>query len=112
MDVEHERDLELDATGSDISGRLSRWADKCGFDCIRDTSQGWAYQRGSKVAAVYTFDIRKIPTDVEVSVVSEEPFKINCKWRVHSGLTISTHGDTERIAEQFDLLIAYLKGAL
>ena len=112
MDVQHERELEIEGAAKDIADRLSRWADASGFVCIRDTEKGWSYERGSTLAATYTFDIRKIPTEVQVSIVSEDPLKMNCKWRVHSPLQISTPGDGERIAEQFDLLIAYLKGAL
>lgn len=112
MNVEHERELELDATAKDVSDRLNRWATASAFICIRETAQGWSYERGSSLAALYTFDIRKIPTDVQVDILSENPLTVHCKWHVEAALTISTPGDAKRIAEQFDLLIAYLKGAL
>ena len=72
-DVQHERDLGLEGTTKDVSDRLKRWADACEFVCIRDTKEGWSYERGSTLAATYSFDIRKILTEVQVSILTVDP---------------------------------------
>lgn len=112
MDTEYERQLQLETTPIEIAARLKRWAQAANFVCTIDSPKQWSFRRGSHWNAIYTFDICKIPTDVEVSITSESPVIVHCKWRVHSPLHISTPGHSKRISEQFDVLIASLKGAL
>ena len=112
MNTKHEKTFTLEETSADVSARLNHWAQKAGFVCCRETPKNWLFRRGSQLQALVTFDIRKIPTEVEVTIASEIPLTVQCQWHVASPLTISTPGDEARISEQFDLLIAYLKGAL
>ncbi len=112
MNTKHERELTLEGTATEVAARLNRWAEKAEFECTRETPQDWHFRRGSQLQAAFTFDIRKIPTDVEIAIVSDSPLTVRCQWHVHSPLTISTPGDDKRIVEQFDLLAAHLKGAL
>jgi hypothetical protein len=112
MDIKYERKLQIEIALVETATRLKHWAQAANFVCIMDSPKQWSFRRGSHWNAIYTFDIRKIPTDVEISVVSENPTFVNCEWRVHSPLHISTSGHAKRISEQFDVLVAHLKGAL
>ena len=112
MNIKHERQVQLEAKPEDVAARLKRWALAARFICTHESPNHWSFHRGSHWHALYTFDIRKMPTDVQVFVTSESPLVARCEWSIGSLLTISTPGSAERISEQFDLLVAYLKGGL
>jgi hypothetical protein len=112
MHTKSDRQVQLEATPADVAGRLKRWAQTARFICTSESPNRWSFHRGSHWKALYTFDIRKIPTDVQIVLTSESPLVAQCEWSMGSLLTFSTPGDAERISEQFDVLVAYLKGAL
>jgi len=112
MNTKHERQLQLEGTAADVAARLKRWAQATGFVCTSESPKRWLFHRGSNWKALYTFDIRKVPTDVEVSIQTESSLSAHCVWHTHSPLTLTTPGDPDRISEQLDLLVAHLRGAL
>lgn len=112
MDITQERQFEIDMPPNEIGDRLKKWAASAGFVCNTDTPQRWSFERGSQFAALYTFDIRKLPTTVNVALLSGSPPNLHCTFRVRSPFTISTSGDPKRVSEQLDILVAHIKGAL
>ncbi len=112
MDTKYERQIQIEATPIEIAARLKSWAKAANFACTVDSQKQWSFRRGSHWNAIYTFDIRKIPTNVEISITSENPLIVLCEWHVHSPLHVATPGHPKRVTEQLNLLIAYLKGAL
>ena len=112
MDITQERQFEIDLSPNEISVRLKKWAASGSFVCNTDTPQRWSFERGSQFAALYTFDIRKLPTKVNVALLAGSPPNLHCTFRVGSPFQFSTSGDPKRVSEQLDILVAHIKGAL
>jgi hypothetical protein len=102
-----ERTVDTEGSLTDVRDRLERWADVTGFR-VSDGEGSWLLRRGSFWAAGYTFDIRKVSTQVVVAVVGHEPLTLRCTLRCRSFLGIGTPGDSEKLEDDFDLLIRYL----
>lgn len=111
MNLKLEREFELETTPADVALRLKRWAKAAGFACLCDSPQRWTFQRGSQLAALYTFKIGKVPTTLEVSVRAVSPLRLHCVWHSRSPLTMATRRDADRIASEFDTLVAHLKSS-
>lgn len=112
MDLRQERTIELDASPAQVAGRLQTWAQASGFICTNKAPRRWVFARGSTAQALWTFDIRKVPTEAEVEIVSDAPAMVRFSMHVKSGLQVQTGGDAKRVSEQMDLLAAHLQGAL
>lgn len=111
MHVTFNREVPLESASADVAGRLKRWAKAAGFVCSQESVSRWTFRRGSHWQALYTFDIHKIPTRVRVVIAGTQPPVARCEWTIGSPLTTATPGDPARLAEQADLLVAYLKNA-
>lgn len=92
--------------------RLAFWADRYGFRPAAAAGSDFVYTRGSHWQALYTFDLRKVPTEVRVRFVDDEAGDCLCTMTCGTWLQFSAPGDEQRLAEQMDLLEACLKGAL
>ena len=92
--------------------RLSFWADRYGFTRDADDGDEFVFKRGSQWSAVYTFDIRKVPTEARITWVTSTPGLCVCTMNVASWLQVPTPGDESLLSEQLDLLEACLKAAL
>jgi hypothetical protein len=92
--------------------RLGFWADRYGFTRDEDDGEDFVFKRGSQWSAVYTFDIRKVPTEARVTWVASTPGLCICTMNVASWLQMPTPGDETLLSEQMDLLEACLKAAL
>ena len=112
MNIKIERQFQIDIAADELSKRLRKWAENAGFFCTSERPQFWCYRRGNSFSALYTFDIRKIPTEVSISVVSENPLQVHCSFHVKTLCQIALPGDPKRVTEQMDLLVSHLKGAL
>jgi predicted Ser/Thr protein kinase len=108
-DLKLEREFELKATVAEVAARLKRWARIAGFACLFDSPQRWTFLRGSQLAALYTFRIRKIPTTLEVSIRAASPLRLHCVWHTRSSLTLPTRRDADRLAKELDTLVADLQ---
>ena len=92
--------------------RLAFWAERYGFTRDADDGDDFVFKRGSQWSAVYTFDIRKVPTEARVTWIASTPGLCVCTMNVASWLQTPTPGDETLLSEQLDLLEACLKGAL
>jgi len=110
--VTQERRIKVEIPADVISQRLGAWATKHGFVCTKASPGCWEFTRGTHLQAAFTFDVRKIPTTVNVKAPSDESGDLVCSFVVGSLLSLQTAGDQKRISEQFDILEAHLKGAL
>jgi hypothetical protein len=91
--------------------RLEFWADRYGFWRSTDDGKDIVYRRGSHWHALYTFDIRKVPTEVRIHNTHDEVGTCVCTISCGSWLQFSTPGDERRLSQEMDLLEACLKGA-
>jgi hypothetical protein len=99
-------------TRAELLVRLEFWANRYGFLRTADQRDGFEYARGSQWQALYTFDVRKVPTEVHVRAVDDEYNTCFCTMTTGSWLQISAPNDQKRVSEQMDLLEACLKGLL
>ena len=111
MNIHLERSLEIGDSMETVSRRLNSWSKKYGLICTRDTLGDWAFRRGTHFQTSYTFDVRKVPTTVTVTMTDGQPAEVYCSILVKSWLNIATPGDPKRVEEQIELLVAYVKGA-
>ena len=112
MNIRQDRTFTVGATSDLVSTRLKEWANASDFVCTSDSPHRWVFRRGSSWQALYSFDIRKAPTEVTVEVVTEQPLTVRSTMHVRSLLQYTTPGDEKRVSEQLDVLVAHLKGAL
>ena|ERR1041385_8976809 len=92
--------------------RLGFWADRYGFTRDADDGDDFVFKRGSQWSAVYTFDIRKVPTETRITWIASTPGLCVCTMNVASWLQTPTPSDETLLSEQMDLLEACLKAAL
>ncbi len=90
---------------------LEFWSGRYGFERAEDNEEDFVYRRGSHWHALYTFDIRKVPTKVSVRVLHDGPGACVCTMSCGSWFQFSTPGDVKRLSDEMDLLEACLKGA-
>ncbi len=96
---------------AEILARLDLWADRYGFARSADDAEDFIYVRGSHWHALYTFDIRKVPTQVRIRMLNDDLGTCVCTMTCGSWLQISTYGDEKRLSDELDLLAACLQGA-
>jgi len=99
------------ATRGEVLERLDYWARRYGFQRTEDREDDFTYCRGSHWHAFYTFDIRKVPTEVRVRFISDGLGTCVCNLSCGSWFQFSTPGDPKRVSDEMDLLEACLKGA-
>jgi hypothetical protein len=97
---------------AELRDRLQFWAARYGFERTAGTNEDFTYTRGSQWQAFYTFDIRKVPTVVTISLLPGDEGSCLCRIKCGSWLQVASPGDEKRLSEQMDLLEACLKGAL
>jgi hypothetical protein len=113
MRLKEERTIHSGCASRDqVKDRLDRWAARYGFTSDHSGIDDLTFQRGSHWKALYTFDIRKIPTVVRIEFSLSEVGQVTCRIQCGSWLQFSTLGDQKRLSEQLDLLEACLKGVL
>lgn len=111
-DIQIERSFTTNDDAEVITRRLDKWSLKYGFVCTSNVTGSWEFRRGSHFVAAFTFDVRKIPTVVSVTLKGGQPTSVQCSLHVRSWLRIATPGDYKRVEEQADLLVSYLKGVI
>lgn len=112
MKIQQQRTIQIEASQQDVLQRANAWAAKSEFVLETQSINQMVFTRGSHWHAIYTFDVRKLPTTVSLVLSGQSPVIVECSFKVGSPLSISTPGDRKRVSEHFDLLVAYLKGAL
>ena len=112
MNIKQQRTFQVEASQQDVSQRANAWATKSGFILETQSENIMSFARGSHWHALYTFDVRKLPTKVSLIFSGQSPVSADCTFEVGSPLSIKPPGDPKRVSEQFDLLVAYLKGSL
>ena len=99
-------------TRAELRQRLEAWARRYDFLLTAEPPDGFEYRRGSHWHALYTFDVRKIPTEVLVRATDDTFGDCFCTITAGSWLQVTAPGDGKRVSEQMDLLEACLKGLL
>jgi hypothetical protein len=113
MRLKEERTIHTGCSSrNEVEDRLLGWAERYGFAMENSVVGDFVFRRGSHWRALYTFDLRKIPTVVAIDFDSANGEEVTCRMQCGSWLQFSTPGDPKRLAEQMDLLEACLKGAL
>jgi len=100
------------ATRDQVADRLNFWAARYGFTRNASGGDELVFRRGSHWSAFYTFDLRKVPTEVKVEISPSDVGLLTCRARCGSWFQASTRRDQKRLSELMDLLEACLKGAL
>jgi len=112
VNIKQQRTFQVEASQQDVSQRANAWAAKSDFILEAQSENKMSFARGSHWHALYTFDVRKLPTKVSITLSGQSPVSADCTFEVGSPFSIKTPGDTKRVSEQFDLLVAHLKGSL
>jgi hypothetical protein len=93
--------FQLDVRADRLVHRIQRAAEVCMFSVIARRDDRFILHRGSNWHAIYTFDIRKIPTVATVTVQSHG--QIHVVFRCQSIWQISTSGDATRLLRELTL---------
>jgi hypothetical protein len=100
LDITANRVVDIDTEA--LGRRVQLAAQSCGYTIETPSENKWTLCRGSLWHAVFTFDVRKLPTTVTIEVIS--PTRLHIDLLCHSALTISTPGDPKRISRELDEL--------
>jgi hypothetical protein len=91
-----------------LGERLRSWSEGAGFTLQSKTPSRWVYRRGSHWHAAYTFDIRKIPTEVVVQLLDGQGNRVQCSVDCGSWLQMETGWDRAKVQAVLDVLVAHL----
>lgn len=107
MNIEHRRTADSEATPEELVDRLDQWARRTGFRLVVAGPPRWLYERGHWWHKLYSFDIRKWPTQVLVERRNEPPGQITCSICCRCWLTLATPNDSDKLLDDLELLVAY-----
>ncbi len=95
-----------------LLSRLEKWSEKYNFKLLGNNTgeKKLIYKRGNHFRASCSFDVRYVPTTVSVQLLDNEN-KIIIKFHVKSYFYKAFPSDPDRVNEQLELLIAYLRGS-
>jgi hypothetical protein len=108
MNVRHERRLEVEVGPEELRERAAEWAGRSGFRLERDEPGRLVYGRGSRWAALYTFDYRKVPTRATVEMDGRQ---VRCTLHCRSWAQVVGSNDSYNLLCELELLVAYLGSA-
>ena len=102
LEITGQRTIFWDMSEEMLDRQVQLLTRSCGFAITNRSKRNWTLQRGSLWHALYTFNIRKLPTTVVLDMISAKQLSI---WlRCSSVLTFSTPGDAKRISQVLDEL--------
>ena len=102
LDITAQRTICVEMSEEMLERRVQSLFQSCGFAMVNRSDRKWTFLRGSLWNALYTFDIRKLPTTVVLEMISATQLSI---WlRVYSVLTVSTIGDSKRLSQELNEL--------
>ena len=95
LEVIANRTVQTDIDQNQFEVQVRQAAESCGYAIVDQRDQQWTLRRGSLWHALYTFDIRKLPT---TTTITWTPGKMAIRLHCHSSLTFvtSTEGDSKR----------------
>ena len=84
-----------------------------GYRLIEERPNEWIFQRGSKLSALYSFDIRAYATSLTVRSAPQQDGGtwVSCDWDVYTFMTITTGADTATLDAEGHQLESVLRGA-
>ena len=73
-----------------------------GYQLAQEHPGEWVFRRGSKLAALWRFDIRAYATTLRVQAASESPGGtwVSCDWEVWTFMSLTTGADTATLEAQ------------
>lgn len=111
MDIKETREFTLEIGNDELSERAKRWAARAEADCVSDLPGQLKFKRGSFWH--FGFNPRKlIPCEVVVAHAPDEEGRIVCTVYWNHIFVMTTRFMRSLVADEADLLVAYLKGAL
>lgn len=102
LEITGQRTIFLDISDEALEQRVQSLVRSCGFAITNRSKRNWTLKRGSLWHALYTFDVRKLPTTVVLEMNSAKQLFISLRCR--SVLTVATPGDAKRISQELDEL--------
>ena len=112
MNIKQETTIEVHCDTEQLAGRLRTWAASADFTRTSTSPTGWLFHRGSNWQAVYTFDIRKVPTEVCVEISGRDPLRVYASMHCKSWLQYTSQRNRKHLSEHFGLLVEHINGAL
>lgn len=101
--------FELD---SSKTNRIPAFFSMQGFKSEQTSPNSYKFKRGTVLAAFYTFNVKKCPTTVDVTLLESEGEKLQVivNYDVSGkGLQIFTSGDRQKIINEIEALEAFAK---
>jgi hypothetical protein len=107
MNIKIERSFALDVAATELRARLLAWAERAGFRFVEESPGRWLFRRGSQLHALYSFDIRKIPTVLEVKHLPAAG-KVAVSLICGSWSQLLTSSDRDKLENETATLFAWL----
>jgi hypothetical protein len=110
MRIELKRVIELSISAELLRERLIGWSVLAGFTEGKALPDRWTFHRGSGWSAMWSFDVREVPTEVtavHLPLSGQVAVALVCS----SMWSMETPGDRPRLQDDFDQLCAFLIAA-
>lgn len=104
LDIVGDRTLITRISAVELSNRVHEAAQSGGYSIGAHDVECWTLRRGSHWDALYTFNIRKVPTTVVIQRNSMERIHIHLHCRSCLQISISKARDKQRIASELEFL--------
>jgi hypothetical protein len=98
------REIYVYSSMGALRDRIIDWGKTVMFKFDSESADSLVLKRGSHLKAGYSFDVRQIPTSLELKFHGEFPSKLIIKLHCKTYLSMETPGDKKRIAKDLDLL--------
>lgn len=73
MNIQQQRTVQIEASKEELCRRTKTWAAKSEFILESESDNESVFTRGSHWHAIYTFDVRKMPTRVSIRISGQSP---------------------------------------
>jgi len=107
MNIELRATVALDIPAGQLRERAFAWAKLAGFVPERDEPDRWTFRRGSALSALWTVNVRKVPTTLEV-VHLPELRSAGCFLRCSSWSQTEMPWERRTLEGDFQDLVDYL----
>jgi hypothetical protein len=104
MKLELTRAIYVHSSHELIKQQLQEWGRKASFQLKSDDHDCLVLERGSRLKAMYTFNIQRVPTTLEIKLNGTLPCQLTVQLCCQSLLTIETPGDKKKLALELNML--------
>jgi len=113
MKIKLEHTLKIEITAEQVTTIVEGWAKAGGYKQVHSSSTRLEFKRSSTKRFVNLLpDIKQLPAIITIEKAGDPPGHINCMMEVGDLFVVFLPGDRNKIANEFDDLLAAIGGQI